>query len=440
MRWKTDEYTGWGRVLKASGALARPEKMAELRTMEDPDRGPAIGNLRSYGDAALNSGGRAIAMTRLDRLIEFDEDTGLLTAEAGISIGEIMRIFAPRGWIPAVVPGTGIATLGGCICNDVHGKNHHGAGSFGQHVTAIELLGAGGNIRTIKPDTNKTLFRATVGGLGQTGIILSATIKLAPATSEVMDVQENRADNLDEFMVMLEQSSATYSVGWIDAAATGTGMGRGILEEAEIKEACEPLKTKKPKSVGRDAPKFFLSPPVVRLFNRFYLNRVPVAGRRLDRAQNDFFFPLDRIHNWNRLYGKSGFHQFQCVVPDDTANESLTRMLTSISRSKLASPLAVLKRLGEGRAGMMSFPMKGYTLAVDFPNRAKSAALVQELEDEALNAGGRVYLAKDALSRAGRIRSMYDEQAAFTKQVLSADPEGIFTTDMARRLKLRGEP
>lgn len=438
MRWKTEEYTGWGRVLRATGTIARPEKIAALKALPAAKRAPAMGNLRSYGDAALNSNGAAIDMTRLDRLIDFDADNGLLTAESGITIGEITRIFAPKGWIPTVVPGTGFATLGGCIANDVHGKNHHEAGSFGQYVTNIELLGANGRVRNITPENNQTLFRATVGGLGQTGIILSATIQMTACASEVMDVRASRADSLDEFMAMLEQSHASYSVGWIDASATGATLGRGILEEAEIRDACPPLPLKKSKSIPRDAPKFMLSPPVVRLFNNFYLKRVPPEGRRLDRSQSDFFFPLDRIHNWNRLYGKSGFHQFQCVLPDDTARESLTRMLRSISASRLASPLAVLKRLGDGRAGMMSFPMQGYTLAVDFPNRAKSASLVQELEDEALKSGGRVYLAKDSLSRAGRIKAMYEEQGDFAKAVAAADPDGRFVTDMVRRLKLRG--
>ena len=440
MRWKKAEYSGWGRVLKATGSRARPEKVSALRDLIKAGAAPALGNLRSYGDACLNTDGKAIDMTRLDRFIEFDENTGILHAEAGVTIGTIARLFAPRGWFPTVMPGTGFATLGGCIANDVHGKNHHMHGSFGQHVRSISLLGANGRLRRVTPQDTPDLFAATLGGIGQTGIIVSAGIQLARCPSEVMEVRERRSETLEEFMAMLESSTATYNVGWIDATAEGAELGRGILEEAEIKIQADPLPVAKARSISRDAPRFMLNPAVVRLFNRYYLRRVPPQGRTLDRSIADFFFPLDRISGWNRLYGKPGFHQFQCVVPDANAAIHLRKMLQAIGRSKLASPLAVLKRLGDGRAGLMSFPMRGYTLAVDFPNRAKAAALVQELEDIACDAGGRVYLAKDALSRAGRIARMYPELPEFTKIIKTTDPKGVFATDMVRRLQLRGKP
>jgi len=438
MLWKTTKYAGWGRVLKAKGDLARPERVSALRAILKESAAPAIGNRRSYGDAPLNDRGRAIDMTRLDRLISFDADAGILTAEAGIEIGEIARIFAPKGWAPAVMPGTGFATLGGCIGNDVHGKNHHGAGSFGQHVTSIDLLGVKGRVRRITPEDTPDLFRATVGGLGQTGLIVSASIRLIPCASNMMDVHETRAENLAEFMALLEHSSATYCVGWIDALARGAAMGRGILEEAEVSQTRVPTKEGRAKSVPFDAPAFFLSPPVVRAFNYFYLRRVPARGRHLSRTMSDFFFPLDRIHNWNRLYGKPGFHQFQCVLPQTNAPETLGRMMSLISSARLASPLAVLKRLGDGRGGMMSFPMEGFTLAVDFPNRAKAAPLIGELETLTKGAGGRVYLAKDSLATAEMIAEMYDERAAFAAIAHAADPEHLLETDMVRRLDLRG--
>ncbi len=439
MRWKTGEYAGWGRVLRAGGKMARPEKIAALRATLREEKCPAIGNRRSYGDAALNGGGHVIDMTRLDRMIAFDEETGILQAEAGITIGEITRLMAPRGWIPAVLPGTGFATLGGCIGNDVHGKNHHGAGSFGQHVVEIELLGANGRTRRITPGNAPELFRATIGGLGQTGIILSASIRLIRSGSTVMDVRESRADNLDEFMSLLEGSTATYCVGWIDATARGESLGRGILEEAEIREHAVPITEKGAKSVPMDAPRFLLSAPVVRAFNQLYLRRVPPGGRRIDRSMQDFFFPLDRVHDWNRLYGKPGFHQFQCVLPPDSARETLHRMMEKIASSRLASPLAVLKRLGEGRGGMMSFPMEGFTLAVDFPNRRESAGLVQELIDMTLAAGGRIYPAKDSVATAEQFAPMYDERADFATIANAQDPDHRLETDLVRRLKLRSE-
>jgi len=437
MRWNTAEYTGWGRVLKAKGELARPERTAALKDLWKDAKGPALGNLRSYGDACLNDGGRAISMARLDRLISFDPKTGLLAAEAGITLGEITRIFAPKGWIPHVLPGTGFVTLGGAIGNDVHGKNHHGAGSFGQYVTRIDLLGVNGRVRKITPDGTPELFRATLSGLGQTGVILSAEIQMKPCASAIMDVRESRMENLDEFLAMLERSTATYCVGWIDGLASGSALGRGILEEAEIRAHTVKAQLQPARSVPFDAPGLAMVSPIVRAFNALYFRRVPQDGRRLDRPMQDFFFPLDRIHNVNRLYGKSGFHQFQCVLPDATARASLGEMMEKIVRSGLASPLAVLKKMGPGRSGMMSFPLEGFTLAVDFQNRPRTPGLCADLEDIVLNAGGRIYLAKDALAHAASIAAMYDEQPAFAKIANEADPEGMLKTDLVKRLKLR---
>ncbi|HBN31707.1 MAG TPA: FAD-binding oxidoreductase [Rhodobacteraceae bacterium] len=437
MRWKTAEYTGWGRVLKATGDMARPERVSALKSLWADSKGPAIGNRRSYGDVCLNDKGRAIDMTRLNRMVAFDPLTGILEAEAGITLGEITQVFATKGWIPHVVPGTGFVTLGGAIANDVHGKNHHGAGSFGQYVNRINLLGANGKTRIVTPCDTPDLFKATIGGLGQTGVILSAEIQLKPCASAIMDVRENRAEGLDEFLAMLDRSTATYCVGWIDATAKGSTLGRGILEEAEIRDHTVQAKLSRAKSVPRDAPSFAMSAPLVRLFNALYYRRVPQDGRRLDRPMQDFFFPLDRIHNVNRLYGKNGFHQFQCVLPDATAREGLAEMLRAISKAGLASPLAVIKKMGPGRAGFMSFPMQGYTLAVDFQNRPRAAGLIADLEEITLKSGGRIYLAKDALTRADSIAEMYDELPDFTRVVNAADPKGVFLTDMVRRLKLR---
>ncbi len=438
MRWKETEYGGWGRVLKANGKLARPDKPAALTDTLADESGPAVGALRSYGDAALNDCGHAIQMTRLDRFIGFDAETGVLEAEAGVSITDILSTFAPKGWMPAVMPGTGFATLGGCIANDVHGKNHHGAGSFGQHVESIELLCANGSKKRVSPGRNKDLFRATVGGLGQTGIVLSAKIQLAACTSRLIQVDERRAEGLLEFMEMLSDSTATYSVGWIDATAKGRSLGRGILEEAELTSSNMTPKLRKTRKVPFDAPSFALSPPVVRLFNNAYFRRIPEQGRGVLRSLEDFFFPLDKIHDWNQLYGKRGFHQFQCVLPDSSAEETLTTMLRLISKAGLASPLAVLKRTGDGRGGYLSFPMQGYTLALDFPNTKGAAELVSELNRITRVAGGRIYFAKDSLATPEDIEGAYPELADWQKTVATADPDGVFVTDLVRRLNLRG--
>ncbi|MCK0142390.1 FAD-binding oxidoreductase [Aliiroseovarius sp. F20344] len=434
MVWKTSDYAGWGRVLTASGELARPERARSLKAIVADTTCPAIGNCRSYGDASLNDGGRAIDMTRMNRIIAFDAEAGVVTVEAGITIGELAHIFAPQGWLPAVMPGTGFATVGGCIAQDVHGKNHHNEGSFGQHILSVTLLI--GEKRTVAtPDRNAGLFRATMGGIGQTGVIAEAKLQLKPCPGDVMMVTERRASDWDEHLAHLDGSQATYCVGWIDATATGSTLGRGIVEEAELAAGLLP-KAKPSKSVPLDAPNFALSAPIVRTFNNAYYRRVPTSGRSSVKRIDDFFFPLDKIHDWNRLYGKRGFYQFQNVVPLDQAY-ALKAMLKEIAGAGLASPLAVLKRMGAGRAGHMSFPMEGYTLAVDFPARDAARDLIAMLEDMTVDAGGRLYLAKDALATGPAIKAMYSEHADWVKAVNKVDPDHALETDMVRRLNLR---
>lgn len=434
MRWNETEYRSWGGVIPAHGRLARPERQSALAALQGENPCPAFGNRRSYGDACLNSGGEATDMTRLDRILSFDPETGELVAEAGIRIGEIARIMAPKGWLPRVMPGTGFATLGGCIANDVHGKNHHNEGSFGEHVTRITLL-QGRTKVTASPARNKALFGATMGGLGQTGVILSARIRLKPCPGEAMEVRERRAENWDEFIAALDGSTASYCVGWIDALARGATLGRGIVEEAELCAA--PVKAAgKSRSVPMTLPRIAMATPLVRAFNTAYYHRIPRDGREVIRRIDDFFFPLDRILGVNRLYGKQGFYQFQNVVPLDGA-PALREMLERISRSHLASPLAVLKRMGPGRAGPMSFPMEGYTLAVDFQKSDPAERLIRELGAMTQAAGGRLYLAKDALATGEDIRAMYPDWKDWAQVVEKADPEHFFETDLTRRLGLR---
>ena len=430
MSWKMTEYAGWGRALRAKGEIARPERQAQLAALAGA--GPAVGMRRSYGDACLADAGRVIDMTRLDRMLDFDPETGLLTVEAGARIGEIAAIFAPRGWLPPVMPGTGFATIGGCIAMDVHGKNHHQMGSFGNHVTSVTLLQPAGEV-TAQPGT--PLFRATLGGLGQTGVILRATLRLMPCKGDVMLVTERRARDWDEHLSLLDASEASYSVGWIDATATGAALGRGIVEEGETGAGLVRNRLKFRK-VPFDAPHLALARPVVRAFNAAYFARVPPRGRTLVKPISDFFFPLDKIHDWNRLYGKRGFHQFQCVVPLAEA-PALRDMLDAIAGSGLASPLAVLKRMGPGRAGYLSFPMEGYTLAVDFPARAEAQLLIRRLEAMSAEAGGRIYFAKDSLAEGAAVRAMYPDLPDWQAETARIDPERRLETDLTRRLKLR---
>lgn len=433
MTWNKISYTGWGRASAASGSVARPERQSTLRRMLADQIAPAFGLRRSYGDVALKSDGSAYDMTRLDRVLGFDPETGIVEVEAGLPIGDLARMFAPNGWIPAVMPGTGFATIGGCIANDVHGKNHHEAGTFGAHVTEITLIRAAGEKR-ITPKSG-ALWRATIGGLGQTGVIASAKLQLMRCDGEMMRLKERRIDTLDAFLTAFDESTAPYTVGWIDATATGEALGRGIFEESEIVTGTDDSK-EDAKSVPMNAPGWALSAPIVRLFNAAYFRQVPAEGRTSVKPISKVLFPLDKIHDWNKLYGKRGFYQFQCVVPPE-AVETLRAMLEKIGHSHLASPLAVLKKTGAAGSGYLSFPMAGYTLAVDFPNRDGARELIVELTDLAREAGGRIYFAKDGVARADQIEGMYPDQDKWAKAVATADPDGALTTDLVTRLNLR---
>lgn len=436
MLWKTTDYAGWGRVHKAHGDVARPERASDLARLMDETPAPAFGMRRSYNDSLLNDGGRAIDMTRMDKILGFDAATGVVEVEAGVQLGELLRLFAPKGWIPAIVPGTGFPTVGGAIAHDIHGKNHHVLGSFGQHVLSVTLLQPGGKRVTASPERNKTLFRATMGGIGQTGVILSAKLQMIATPGTGMRVKETRVGDFDEFIDLLDKSRFDYNVGWIDGTAKGASLGRGILEEAELTTGIE-TRAMPALTVPIDLPGFALSAPIVRMFNAAYWRRVPARGRTHVMPIAQHVFPLDKLHAWNRLYGKRGFHQFQCVVPVDAA-PVLKDIVGRIAHSGLCSPLAVIKRMGPGRAGMLSFPMEGYTLAIDFPARDKAVRLIHELEAMSVEAGGRLYLGKDALATGDTIKAMYPEWQAWAAEAAKADPDGVLITDMVRRLGLRG--
>ena len=442
MHWATETYSGWGRAIAVTSETGRPERSAALSELvSGSPRILAIGGLRSYGDPALAARGRGLRMERLDRLLGFDPDTGILEVQAGARLGDILRVMAPRGWMPAVLPGTGHVTVGGAIANDVHGKNHHLAGSFGQHIDSLDLIGADGAARTVGPRRNKALFRATIGGIGQTGVIAAARMRLAPCPSLAMDVEETRIGSLAEFFEAFERCTAPYQVGWIDALARGDAMGRGILEAADFAApGMTPPPPDRTRAMPLSPPSLVLSAPAVRAFNAAYLWRVPPLGRRIIRPLSRFFFPLDAISNWNLAYGKGGFHQFQCVLPTASARTGLSVILTRIAETGIASPLAVIKKMGPGRAGHLSFPMEGMTLAVDLPGKPRALSVLHELNRIARDHGGRVYLAKDSSVERGTFAAMYPELDTFRTEVHKADPGGKFASRMAERLGLRSAP
>jgi decaprenylphospho-beta-D-ribofuranose 2-oxidase len=394
---------------------------------------------RSYGDAPLNGGGDVIMTERLDRILSADWTTGQIVCEPGVTIGDLMRITLRHGYAVAVSPGTGFATVGGCIANDVHGKNHDRHGSFGNHVDWIDLLLPGGEIRRVTPDGEAELFAATVGGIGLTGIMLAAGLKLRRVNSNAVVMKETPARNLDDFLAMQEDARDrnTYVVGWIDATARGRALGRGILETADDSQDTVDAPARPRKRMPIEMPGFAMNRLSVGIFNALYYHRVPRRGRERHAPLTQFLYPLDAIEDWNRLYGKRGFYQFQCVLPDAESPVGLRKLMEAISNAGTGSFLAVLKTLGSEGVGHLSFPMRGYTLALDFPAKPGVTELLGRLEHITLDHGGRIYLAKDAAMKPESFAAMYPRLGEFRAVLDRIDPEGVMDSDMARRLKIR---
>lgn len=442
--WRHDRFTGWGRVLQADMDAARPERISELaKSLKAVDRRGVIVHAggRSYGDAALNSGGQAILTNRLDRLIDFDPASGLLVAEAGVTFDDLRRVFLPRGFLAPVTPGTAFATLGGAVANDVHGKNQDRAGNFGRHVAWLELMLPSGEIRRLMP--GDPLFSATVAGLGLTGVIVTVALKMMPVPSRFVASHERRVRDLDEFLAALEEvrRMATYSVGWIDALASGGRLGRGIVESADPAPAQEGerYRESRRRTVPFDFPAFVLNPLTIGAFNAWHWRAVPRRGRERRVAYDRFLYPLDAISGWNRLYGRRGFHQFQCLLPEANSRNALRSILETCVGSRAASFLGVLKTMGQEGSGLLSFGGRGHTLALDFPERSGIGDLLTRLERMVLDHGGRIYAAKDSQLSAAGFAAMYPKLPEFRAILGDVDPERRMISDLARRLDIRGE-
>ncbi len=442
MNWAGTELTGWGRSRHANSQACRPERISEVfaALKQTPDL-LAYGGGRSYGDAALNSNGHSLLTTRLDRLLSFDEDSGELECEPGVTFRTLWQVFLPRGWLAPVSPGTAYATIGGAIATDVHGKNHDRDGSFGQHLQWFDLALPSGEVKRVNSREQPELFAATVGGMGLTGIVVRVALRLLRVPSPAVSVRRQRVVDLESFLTALEESRRRdrFSVGWVDALAPGGQLGRGILETADFAphspagEYREPLRR-----VPFDFPGGALNPLSVRAFNALYYRHVPARGRTRTEWLPKFLYPLDALQDWNRIYGRRGFYQFQCVIPDAQAGRGLRQLLETIRGAGRGSFLAVLKTLGGEGAGYLSFPMRGYTLALDFPRQSGTETLLQRLEDITIEHGGRVYLAKDATLTRERFHAMYPRWRQFAAVLEQVDPQGRMQSDMARRLELRG--
>jgi FAD/FMN-containing dehydrogenase len=440
---------GWGNFPVQPAHLYRPEKLAGVREVvkNAPDASLIPRGLgRSYGDAAINENGGVLLFERIDRMLEFDGSSGVLRAEGGVSLADILAAMLPRGFFLPVTPGTKFVTLAGAIAADVHGKNHHRDGCISAFVDSLELMDARGEVIRCSREENADVFWATVGGMGLTGVILSATLRLRRVESAYVTVDYQRAENFERAIELFAAGDKDYpySVAWIDCSAGGESLGRSVLMRgdttpvtqlgsARAKSPLTLLRRKRNRSIPFNMPAMMLNRFSVRAFNALYYARHGDGRRIVD--YDSFFYPLDSIAHWNRMYGRRGFIQYQAVFPLESARAGLKRLLEQISASGKASFLAVLKTFGPQNQGMLSFPREGLTLALDFANTGQSLRdLASAMDRTVLDHGGRVYLAKDAwLDREG-FKTMYPRLEEFRAVKARLDPNNRFSSSQSRRL------
>ena len=425
--------------------LSRPESYSELEALTSGGIARGLGG--SYGDAALNKDGHVILTERLDRFLEFDEQQGILCVEAGISLRKILDLIVPRGWFLPVTPGTSHVTLGGCVAADVHGKNHQREGSIGQHVISLALITAQGEHVQCSPEIHSELFWATIGGMGLTGTIGVVTLKLKPIESAYLLVQHKKTNNLQETFDYLSQEdlSDEYEVAWLDGL--NLPLGRSIimrarhatLAELPLQQQHAPFVT--PNRKTYKLPFYLLSgllhPTLIKAFNKYYYQQLAKKESPVLMSYSDYFYPLDKIVHWPHLYGKRGFIQYQCVIPTKSACAVTKQILETLHAEKYPVYLAVLKRFGKENAAPLSFAMPGFTLALDIPilNQGLFACL-DKLDEMVIEAGGRVYLAKDARLKPEAFRKMYPRYSEWLAVKQQWDPENKLNSGLARRLEI----
>jgi FAD/FMN-containing dehydrogenase len=399
----------------------------------------------------MNGGGGIILTERLSRLLAFDPEAAWIECEAGLSLRSLLAFLLPRGFFLPVVPGTQFVTVGGAIAADVHGKNQHLDGTIGRHVLEMRLMVPSGDVLRCAPDENADVFDATVGGMGLTGTVVSARLKLLPVESAFVATSIRRAPDLSATLAAIEEDAraSRYSVAWIDGLGRGGTLGRAVLirgdhlpaSELPLRHRDRPLRNDASRAltVPFDLPGFALGPTTVGAFNGLYFNAAR-TGTSVSTIEK-FFFPLDRALHWNRLYGRRGFVQYQALLPRETAAEGCARILEEISRIRAASFLAVLKTTGPAGRGLLSFPLPGITLALDIPNVGEPLRpLARRLDEIVLRASGRLYLAKDALTDAPTFAAMYPRLGAFRAVRGRIDPSGRLGSSQSRRLGLSEGP
>ena len=435
MTFKTT-ISGWGNYPKHEAKMLTPSSRAKVQA-EIIQEGTLIarGMGRSYGDSA--NAMNVLQTAYINHFIEFDKVTGKLTAEAGITLREILEVIVPRGWFLPVTPGTSYVTLGGAIASDVHGKNHHIAGTFGQHVKSLSMLLGTGEVVTTSPLHHSDLFHATCGGMGLTGIIMSATIQLLPIKSSLISQKTIKADCVEAACEAFESNSdATYSVAWIDCLSKGKSLGRSVIMLGEHAEhGGLEIDTRQKVFLPFSTPSSLLNSLTMKAFNTAYWNK---SKQNVSQtvALMPYFYPLDAIGNWNRLYGKKGFVQFQCVLPNIDGVANMRKLLTEISNSGEGSFLAVLKQFGVRNENLLSFPTEGYTLALDFKASETTIQAVKRYEDMVVDMGGRLYLTKDALMQESTFKATYPNWEKFEAVRVQYGAVGKFCSAQSKRLGL----
>lgn len=444
------ELTGWGRSSPSAAEVripVTPDEIVDLLA-DPPGRGVLARGLgRSYGDAAQNAGGAVIDDTMVDGVVAFDETTGVLTVSAGASLDRLMRAFVPRGWFVPVTPGTRYVTVGGAIASDIHGKNHHRAGSWCQHVSSLRLATPGGVVE-VGPDRDPDLFWATAGGMGLTGVVLDATVQLTPIPSSRTLVDTDRTDDLDTCMEMLTagDDDYEYTVAWVDLLPARGRPGRSVITRGRFARVDELSRAQRRDPLGFDPQPLLGVPPVVpsRLLNRWRIQTFNEAWfRRAPRRRRDevqsigrFFHPLDGVRDWNRLYGPRGFLQWQAAVPFG-AEDALRSVVAEIAARRIPTLICVLKRFGPGNPGPLSFPTSGWTLTLDVPLAVEGLeAVLGRLDERVAEVGGRIYLAKDSRVRPEVLEVMYPRLGEWRAVRDRVDPEGVLQSDLGRRLGL----
>jgi decaprenylphospho-beta-D-ribofuranose 2-oxidase len=429
--------SGWGRYPKINCNVSSPQTRGEIERVVAKGSTIARGGGRAYGDSAI-SAANTIEMRWFDQFSGFDAASGVLSVSTGVQLRDIIQIFLPRGWFLPVTPGTSFVTVGGAIASDVHGKNHHLVGTFGQHVREIELMLGSGEVVTASPAQHSDLFSATCGGMGLTGVILSAKIQLVPIQSGLMKQKTLKARNIDELFDLLEANSESpYSVAWVDCLATNEALGRSVLLLGEHAETGDlKIDMRQRLSVPIDAPSSLLNPWSVQAFNTLYYSKAKHGDERLVGLL-DYFYPLDKVGSWNRLYGSAGFVQYQFVIPKQSGLENMRKILSRIADCGEGSFLAVIKLFGLENSNLLSFPFGGYTLALDFKISQKTVALLKTLDDMVAGMGGRIYLTKDALLSAETFQRMYPRWEAFEAVRQKYRAIGHFSSVQSIRLGLQ---